>query len=127
MQCIFFLAKGFPIRNIGILTQNGDFLPMLSPILENKKIIQADYTLSKVSKPHLVSEPGMLLLANYGSKMYVFDTTHNKKETVTKDALKYDFNTHKKEILPNTGMPYAKYGFIKSTTVGHYLWVSYRQ
>ena len=124
---LIFLAKGFPIRNIGILTQNGDFLPMLSPLLENKKIIQADYTLSKVSKPHSLDEPGMLLLAIYGSKMYVFDTTHNEKETATKDALRYDFKTHKKEILPKTRMPYPRYGPIHSTRIGHYQWVSYRQ
>ena len=95
--------------------------------MENKEIIQDDFTLSKVSKPQSTSESGMILLANYGSKMYIFDTTYDKKQTATRDALKYDLNTHKKEILPNTGMPSARFGSIKSTRISHYQWVSYRQ
>ena len=121
---LLFSAKGFPIKNIGILTQNGDFIPMLSPLLENKTVIQDDFTLSKVSKPYRVNgDDGTLLLANYGSKLYIFDTTFGENRGTYKDVLKYHIDTHKKEILPKTRMPFPKFGFVKSTRIGHHFWV----
>ena len=102
---------------------------MLSPLIENKKYIQDNFTLSKKSKPSTGNDEynGLLLLANYGSKIYIFDTTYNKKDTSMEDVLKYNLDTHKKEILPNTGMPFARYGPIKFTRIGHYLWVGYNR
>ena len=119
--CFVSLAKGLPIRNIGILTQRGDFLPITSPLIEKKKCIQDDFTLSKVSESYGFGNSrgdGMLFLADYGSKMYFFDTGNSDK-----DVLRYNLDTHSKDILPETGMPYARYGSIKSTKIGRHLWV----
>ena len=78
---IILSRKGFPLRNIGILTQDGNFLPMLSPLMENKNYVQGNFTLSKVSEPSGDNgECGMLLMANYGSKLYIFDTTFVSKK-----------------------------------------------